>query len=145
MSKTFLINISSCCVYCPRLYGSWNFLCRGGERDRHFILKTPVPFLPYATVLIKLLIHFCFSLTQQQICQSLHTLWSAPFRIIVALILLYNELGVSSLVGALGLVLMFPIQVMSFLLMSFLESSNYALTVYCLIFLFLSFFPLNLF
>nr|XP_027086286.1 ABC transporter C family member 2-like [Coffea arabica]XP_027086287.1 ABC transporter C family member 2-like [Coffea arabica] len=46
----------------------------------------------------------------QQICQSLHTLWSAPFRIVVALILLYQELGVASLLGALLLVLMFPIQ-----------------------------------
>lgn len=47
----------------------------------------------------------------QQICQALHTLWSAPFRITVALILLYQELGVASLLGALLLVLMFPIQV----------------------------------
>ncbi|XP_027086286.2 ABC transporter C family member 2 [Coffea arabica] len=46
----------------------------------------------------------------QQICQSLHTLWSAPFRIVVALFLLYLELGVASLLGALLLVLMFPIQ-----------------------------------
>ncbi|KAA8519399.1 hypothetical protein F0562_013655 [Nyssa sinensis] len=46
----------------------------------------------------------------QQICQSLHTLWSAPFRIIVAMVLLYQQLGVSSLLGALMLVLMFPIQ-----------------------------------
>ncbi|XP_048630438.1 ABC transporter C family member 2 [Brassica napus] len=46
----------------------------------------------------------------QQICQSLHTMWSAPFRIIVALILLYQQLGVASLIGALLLVLMFPLQ-----------------------------------
>ncbi|EPS64314.1 hypothetical protein M569_10464 [Genlisea aurea] len=46
----------------------------------------------------------------QQICQSLHSLWSAPFRIIVALILLYQQLGVASLLGALLLVLLFPIQ-----------------------------------
>ncbi|XP_024962637.1 ABC transporter C family member 2-like [Cynara cardunculus var. scolymus] len=46
----------------------------------------------------------------QQVCQSLHTLWSAPFRIILALILLYQQLGVASLLGALLLVLMFPIQ-----------------------------------
>ncbi|KAG8365653.1 hypothetical protein BUALT_Bualt18G0128400 [Buddleja alternifolia] len=46
----------------------------------------------------------------QQICQSLHTLWSAPFRIIVALVLLYQQLGVASLLGALLLVLLFPIQ-----------------------------------
>ncbi|KAF7840257.1 ABC transporter C family member 2-like [Senna tora] len=45
-----------------------------------------------------------------QICQSLHTLWSAPFRITVALVLLYQQLGVASLLGALILVLMFPIQ-----------------------------------
>ncbi|XP_057763903.1 ABC transporter C family member 2-like [Salvia miltiorrhiza] len=46
----------------------------------------------------------------QQICQSLHTLWSAPFRIIIALVLLYLQLGVASLLGALLLVLLFPIQ-----------------------------------
>ncbi|KAK1375542.1 ABC-type xenobiotic transporter [Heracleum sosnowskyi] len=46
----------------------------------------------------------------QQICQSLHTLWSAPFRIIIAMVLLYQQLGVASLLGALLLVLMFPIQ-----------------------------------
>ncbi|KAH7836909.1 hypothetical protein Vadar_007286 [Vaccinium darrowii] len=46
----------------------------------------------------------------QQICQSLHTLWSAPFRIIIALVLLYQQLGVASLLGALMLVLMFPLQ-----------------------------------
>ncbi|KAI8524589.1 hypothetical protein RHMOL_Rhmol13G0160700 [Rhododendron molle] len=45
-----------------------------------------------------------------QICQSLHTLWSAPFRIIIALVLLYQQLGVASLLGALMLVLMFPLQ-----------------------------------
>ncbi|XP_052621477.1 ABC transporter C family member 2 [Lactuca sativa] len=42
--------------------------------------------------------------------QSLHTLWSAPFRIILALVLLYQQLGVASVLGALLLVLMFPIQ-----------------------------------
>ncbi|KAL2524409.1 ABC transporter C family member 2 [Abeliophyllum distichum] len=46
----------------------------------------------------------------QQICQSLHTLWSAPFRITIALVLLYMQLGVASLLGALLLVLMFPVQ-----------------------------------
>ncbi|KAH7654349.1 Xenobiotic-transporting ATPase protein [Dioscorea alata] len=46
----------------------------------------------------------------QQICQQLHSLWSAPFRITVAVILLYKQLGVASLIGSLMLVLMFPIQ-----------------------------------
>ncbi|XP_010683162.1 ABC transporter C family member 2 isoform X1 [Beta vulgaris subsp. vulgaris] len=46
----------------------------------------------------------------QQTCQSLHTLWSAPFRIIVSMILLYRELGVASIAGALMLVLLFPVQ-----------------------------------
>ncbi|KAL7131136.1 hypothetical protein ABFS83_13G178600 [Erythranthe nasuta] len=46
----------------------------------------------------------------QQVCQSLHALWSAPFRIIIALVLLYQQLGVASLLGALLLVLLFPIQ-----------------------------------
>ncbi|XP_021729901.1 ABC transporter C family member 2-like [Chenopodium quinoa] len=46
----------------------------------------------------------------QQVCQSLHTVWSAPFRIVIAMVLLYKELGVASIVGALMLVLLFPIQ-----------------------------------
>nr|XP_016444866.1 PREDICTED: ABC transporter C family member 2-like [Nicotiana tabacum] len=50
----------------------------------------------------------------QQICQSLHTIWSAPLRITVALVLLYQQLGVAALLGALMLVLMFPVQVRSF-------------------------------
>ncbi|KAF3338928.1 ABC transporter C family member 2-like protein [Carex littledalei] len=46
----------------------------------------------------------------QQICQQLHSLWSAPFRIVTSLVLLYLQLGVASFVGALTLVLLFPIQ-----------------------------------
>ncbi|KAM6551932.1 hypothetical protein CsatB_001740 [Cannabis sativa] len=46
----------------------------------------------------------------QQICQQLHGLWSSPFRIIIALVLLYQQLGVASLFGALMLVLMLPVQ-----------------------------------
>ncbi|KAL9224406.1 hypothetical protein vseg_000440 [Gypsophila vaccaria] len=46
----------------------------------------------------------------QQVCQSLHTLWSAPFRIVIAMVLLYRELGVASIVGALMLVFLFPLQ-----------------------------------
>ncbi|XP_060208744.1 ABC transporter C family member 2-like [Lycium barbarum] len=48
--------------------------------------------------------------TTLQMCQSLHTIWSAPLRIIVALVLLYQLLGVAALLGALMLVLMFPVQ-----------------------------------
>lgn len=47
----------------------------------------------------------------QQICQQLHGLWSAPFRIAVSMVLLYQQLGVASLLGSAMLVLMFPIQV----------------------------------
>ncbi|XP_017970733.1 PREDICTED: ABC transporter C family member 12 isoform X2 [Theobroma cacao] len=46
----------------------------------------------------------------QQICQQLHVLWSAPFRIIISMVLLYQQLGVASLLGALMLVLMVPLQ-----------------------------------
>ncbi|XP_020536049.1 ABC transporter C family member 2 isoform X2 [Jatropha curcas] len=46
----------------------------------------------------------------QQICQQLHGLWSAPFRITMAMVLLYQQLGVASLLGSLILVLMVPIQ-----------------------------------
>ncbi|PKA52346.1 ABC transporter C family member 2 [Apostasia shenzhenica] len=46
----------------------------------------------------------------QQVCQQLHSLWSAPFRIIISIVLLYSQLGVASLLGSLMLVLMFPVQ-----------------------------------
>ncbi|KAF3630123.1 hypothetical protein FXO38_27336 [Capsicum annuum] len=45
-----------------------------------------------------------------QTCLTLHTIWSAPLSITVALILLYQQLGVAALLGALMLVLMFPVQ-----------------------------------
>lgn len=46
----------------------------------------------------------------QQVCQQLNNLWSAPFRIVIAILLLYKQLGVASLIGSLMLVLLFPIQ-----------------------------------
>lgn len=46
----------------------------------------------------------------QQILQQLHNLWSAPLRIVVALVLLFNQLGWASLVGASVLLLLFPAQ-----------------------------------
>lgn len=46
----------------------------------------------------------------QQISQQLHGLWSAPFRITVSMVLLYQQLGVASLLGSLMLVLMVPLQ-----------------------------------
>ncbi|RWW04635.1 hypothetical protein BHE74_00027591, partial [Ensete ventricosum] len=49
----------------------------------------------------------------QQVCQQLHSLWSAPFRITISVILLYQQLGIASLVGAFVLVLLIPIQVIS--------------------------------
>ncbi|KAJ4703002.1 ABC transporter C family member 2-like [Melia azedarach] len=48
--------------------------------------------------------------TLQQICQQLHMLWSAPFRIIISMVLLYQQLGVASLLGSLMLVLIIPLQ-----------------------------------
>ncbi|KAG8474416.1 hypothetical protein CXB51_033997 [Gossypium anomalum] len=48
--------------------------------------------------------------TLQQICQQLHELWSAPFRIIISVVLLYQQLGVASLLGTVILVLMVPLQ-----------------------------------
>ncbi|KAF8030773.1 hypothetical protein BT93_D0072 [Corymbia citriodora subsp. variegata] len=47
----------------------------------------------------------------QQICQQLHNLWSAPFRIVIAMVLLYQQLGIASLLGTLMLVLMIPLQI----------------------------------
>ncbi|KAJ0082016.1 hypothetical protein Patl1_11255 [Pistacia atlantica] len=46
----------------------------------------------------------------QQISQQLHGLWSAPFRITIAMVLLYQQLGVASLLGSLMLMLMVPVQ-----------------------------------
>ncbi|VAH10249.1 unnamed protein product [Triticum turgidum subsp. durum] len=46
----------------------------------------------------------------QQVCQQLHNLWSAPFRIVIAMVLLYAQLGPAALVGAIMLALLFPIQ-----------------------------------
>ncbi|CAL5345399.1 unnamed protein product [Camellia sinensis] len=46
----------------------------------------------------------------QQISQQLHGLWSAPFRISIAMVLLYQQLGAASLLGSLMLALMFPLQ-----------------------------------
>ncbi|XP_059280885.1 ABC transporter C family member 2-like isoform X3 [Lycium ferocissimum] len=46
----------------------------------------------------------------QQVCQQLHVLWSAPFRIVIAMVLLYQQLGLASLLGDLMLVLMIPMQ-----------------------------------
>ncbi|XP_022762662.1 ABC transporter C family member 12-like isoform X1 [Durio zibethinus] len=46
----------------------------------------------------------------QQICQQLHVLWSAPFRIIISMVLLYQQLSIASLFGSLILVLVVPLQ-----------------------------------
>ncbi|MFS7895171.1 putative ABC-type xenobiotic transporter [Helianthus anomalus] len=54
----------------------------------------------------------------QQVCNQLHGLWSAPFRIVLSMILLYQQLGIASLVGSLVLILMFPIQCNNFILNS---------------------------
>jgi ATP-binding cassette, subfamily C (CFTR/MRP), member 1 len=65
----------------------------------------------------------------------LHSLWSAPFRIVIAVVLLYMQLGIASLVGALMLVLLFPIQV-HFLLRTLLFtyiSNIIILTFVCLL------------
>ncbi|KAI3740119.1 hypothetical protein L2E82_30538 [Cichorium intybus] len=48
----------------------------------------------------------------QQICNQLHGLWSAPFRIVLSMILLYQQLGIASLVACMLLILMFPVQTM---------------------------------
>ncbi|XP_016734581.2 ABC transporter C family member 12 isoform X2 [Gossypium hirsutum] len=46
----------------------------------------------------------------QQVCQQLHIFWSAPFSIINAMVLLYQQLGVAALLGSLILVLIVPLQ-----------------------------------
>uniref|UniRef100_M4EUA4 ABC-type xenobiotic transporter n=1 Tax=Brassica campestris TaxID=3711 RepID=M4EUA4_BRACM len=46
----------------------------------------------------------------QLIVEQLHGLWSAPFRIIMSIILLYQQLGVASLFGSLILFLLIPLQ-----------------------------------
>ncbi|XVE48508.1 hypothetical protein DITRI_Ditri01bG0007400 [Diplodiscus trichospermus] len=47
----------------------------------------------------------------QQVCQQLHLLWSGPFQITIAMVLLYQQLGVASLLGSLMLILMVPLQI----------------------------------
>jgi len=46
----------------------------------------------------------------QQICQQLHSIWSAPVRIIVAMTLLYRQLGIASIFASMVLLVMFPTQ-----------------------------------
>ncbi|GLT35130.1 hypothetical protein SLA2020_096090 [Shorea laevis] len=46
----------------------------------------------------------------QQVCEQLHGLWSAPFRIIMSMVLPYQQLGLASLLGSLILVFMVPPQ-----------------------------------
>ncbi|TYJ03734.1 hypothetical protein E1A91_A12G048200v1 [Gossypium mustelinum] len=46
----------------------------------------------------------------QQVCQQLHIFWSAPFSIINAMVLLYQQFGVAALLGSLLLVLIVPLQ-----------------------------------
>ena len=55
----------------------------------------------------------------QLIVEQLHGLWSAPFRIIMSIILLYQQLGVASLFGALILFLLIPLQVWGSFIMYF--------------------------
>ncbi|GJY33586.1 ABC transporter C family member 12-like protein [Tanacetum coccineum] len=56
-------------------------------------------------------LRLCISYKKNQVCNQLHGLWSAAFKITLSMILLYQQLGVASLVGSLILVLMFPVQV----------------------------------
>ncbi|CAN8313677.1 unnamed protein product [Cochlearia groenlandica] len=46
----------------------------------------------------------------QQVTEQVHGLWSGPFRIIFSMILLYQQLGVASLLGSLILFLLIPLQ-----------------------------------
>lgn len=46
----------------------------------------------------------------QQTCQQLHSLWSAPLRIIIAIVLLYQQLGLASILGSMMLLALFPVQ-----------------------------------
>jgi len=46
----------------------------------------------------------------QQIAQQLHSLWSSPLRIIIAISLLYRQLGVASIFGSMVLLVMIPLQ-----------------------------------
>ncbi len=46
----------------------------------------------------------------QQICQHVHALWSAPIRIVVAISILYRQLGIASVFASIVLLGMFPVQ-----------------------------------
>eukprot|EP00940_MAST-03C_sp_MAST-3C-sp2_P003607 g3607.t1 len=45
----------------------------------------------------------------QSLCQTSHTAWSATFRIVISMILLFNELGFSAFVGLAVLILSIPL------------------------------------
>ncbi|KAJ4837828.1 Multidrug resistance-associated protein 9 [Turnera subulata] len=46
----------------------------------------------------------------QDMCEDLHGVWSLPFRIVIAMVLLYQQLGIASLLGSLVLLLLLFIQ-----------------------------------
>ncbi|KAF4673598.1 ATP-binding cassette sub- C member 8 [Perkinsus chesapeaki] len=46
----------------------------------------------------------------QMLCNFVNTAWSAPLRITISMVLLYKELGMASVVGAMVLVIMTPVQ-----------------------------------
>eukprot|EP00271_Cylindrocystis_brebissonii_P007833 TRINITY_DN2165_c0_g1_i1.p1 TRINITY_DN2165_c0_g1~~TRINITY_DN2165_c0_g1_i1.p1 ORF type:complete len:1709 (-),score=349.89 TRINITY_DN2165_c0_g1_i1:1265-6391(-) len=46
----------------------------------------------------------------QAVVQQLHNVWSAPFRIVMAMVLLYQELGIAALIGLIVLLFLIPIQ-----------------------------------
>ena len=48
--------------------------------------------------------------TLQTFCQSLHVLWSSPGRIVISVILLYQQLGPSAFVALGLLALLLPVQ-----------------------------------
>ncbi|GMP73769.1 hypothetical protein CsSME_00031415 [Camellia sinensis var. sinensis] len=68
----------------------------------------------------------------QQISQQLHGLWSAPFRISIAMVLLYQQLGAASLLGSLMLALMFPLQVTKVFPAALQLHMDFVLMVYCM-------------
>lgn len=46
----------------------------------------------------------------QMVTQNMHTLWSSPLRIVIALYLLYGEMGAVAFIALAILVLMLPVQ-----------------------------------
>eukprot|EP00899_Mesostigma_viride_P020489 jgi/Mesvir1/28441/Mv15863-RA.2 len=59
----------------------------------------------------------------QATCQNFHNIWSSPLRIVISMVLLYQQLGIASVVGLLVLLLVLPIQALVMRRIAFLSKT----------------------